>query len=113
MMRLSFAGMLRLEASGPGFPSILITKDELEPPPRPMDEMLMSWLLLFITLTCCVTVAVAAKTVSKLTVSAERKRRTFPFRFDCFWQEISRNPARTDKNRALNIKTKIQVKPKV
>src|SRR5580765_1426599 len=69
--------------------------------------MPMASLLLLISLTCCLTVPVATKTVSKPTESAESKRRAFPFRLDCFWQEISTSPVKIQKNRAFSIRAKI------
>jgi hypothetical protein len=71
--------MPRLKTWGPGLPSIFIMKGDADPPARLIELMLKPKSLLFINLTCCVTVEVVAKTVSKLTVSAERKRRAVPF----------------------------------
>jgi hypothetical protein len=79
MIRLSLEEMPILFTSGPGVPSTFIINGEDEPPTRLTELIDNPKLLLFINLTCCVTEAVTAKTVSKLTVSAERKRRALTF----------------------------------
>jgi hypothetical protein len=59
-------------------------------------------------LTCWVTDPTVVNTVSKLSVSAEKKRKEFPFKLDCFWQENSTKMVKTLKSRFLNIGTKIK-----